>query len=56
MEYTDKAFNRLHRVEGQVCGVLDMMDKNRDCKDVVTQLSAIRSAVDKVMASIVVKT
>lgn len=55
MEYTDKVFNRLRRIEGQVRGVLDMMEKERDCKDVVTQLSAIRSAVDKTIASIVVE-
>ncbi|KUO95516.1 metal-sensitive transcriptional regulator [Ferroacidibacillus organovorans] len=54
MEYTDKMFNRLKRVEGQIRGVLEMMEKERDCKDVVTQLSAIRSAVDKAIAAIVV--
>lgn len=55
MEYTDKLFNRLRRIEGQVRGVLEMMDNGRDCKEVVTQLSAIRSAVDKTIAAIVVE-
>lgn len=55
MEYTDKMFNRLRRIEGQVRGVLDMMEKERDCKDVVTQLSAIRSAVDRAIAAVVVE-
>lgn len=55
VEYTDKMFNRLRRIEGQVRGVLEMMSNDRDCKDVVTQLSAIRSAVDKTIAAIVVE-
>lgn len=55
MEYTDKVFNRLRRIEGQIRGVLEMMSNDRDCKDVVTQLSAIRSAVDKTIATIVVE-
>ena len=55
LEYTDKIFNRLRRVEGQIRGVIEMMERCRDCKDVVTQLSAIRSAVDKTIASVVVE-
>lgn len=55
MEYTNKMYHRLRRIEGQIRGVLDMMEKDRDCKDVVTQLSAIRSAVDKTIAAIVVE-
>lgn len=55
MQYTDAMANRLRRIEGQIRGVLSMMDDKRDCRDVVTQLSAIRSAVDKVLASVVVE-
>lgn len=55
MEYTNKMFNRLRRIEGQIRGVIDMMDSERNCKDVVTQLSAVRSAVDKTIATIVVE-
>ncbi|MBO8162887.1 MAG: metal-sensitive transcriptional regulator [Brevibacillus sp.] len=53
MKYGDHIKNRLKRVEGQVRGVLSMMDTNKDCKDVVGQLTAIRSAVDKIIAVIV---
>lgn len=55
MEYTEAMLNRLRRVEGQVRGVVSMMEKTKDCKEVVTQLSAIRSAIDKVIATIVVE-
>lgn len=53
MEYTNSVRNRLRRIEGQIRGVLDMLDESRDCRDVVTQLTAIRGAVDKSIASIV---
>ena len=39
---------RLARVEGQVRGVAKMVDEDRYCIDVLTQLNAIRAAVDKV--------
>ncbi|CAM5783447.1 MULTISPECIES: metal-sensitive transcriptional regulator [Brevibacillus] len=53
MKYGDNVKNRLKRVEGQVRGVLSMMETDKDCKEVVSQLSAIRSAVDKAIALIV---
>lgn len=53
MMYDDDVKRRLRRVEGQVRGVLKMMEEEKDCKDVVSQLSAVRSAVDKAMAYIV---
>ncbi|MBM7703953.1 metal-sensitive transcriptional regulator [Metabacillus iocasae] len=53
MEYTDQTKNRLKRIEGQVRGVLRMMEEDKHCKDVVTQLSAVRSAVDRTIAQIV---
>jgi DNA-binding FrmR family transcriptional regulator len=40
--------NRLHRIEGQVRGVERMVDEDRYCIDVVTQISAIQAALDKV--------
>jgi DNA-binding FrmR family transcriptional regulator len=39
---------RLHRVEGQVRGVERMVDEDRYCIDVLTQISAIQAALDKV--------
>ncbi|WP_281884247.1 metal-sensitive transcriptional regulator [Paenibacillus sp. YYML68] len=53
MQYDDDMKRRLRRVEGQVRGVLKMMEEQQNCKDVVSQLSAVRSAVDKTMALIV---
>jgi DNA-binding FrmR family transcriptional regulator len=39
---------RLNRVEGQVRGVARMIDDNRYCIDILTQISALRSALDAV--------
>ncbi len=39
---------RLRRIEGQVRGVEKMVDEDRYCIDVVTQISAIQAALDKV--------
>jgi DNA-binding FrmR family transcriptional regulator len=36
---------RLRRIGGQVRGVERMVDENRDCRDVVTQLAAIKAAI-----------
>jgi len=44
---------RLSRIEGQVRGVIKMMDDEKHCKDVVSQLTAVRNAVDKTIAHIV---
>lgn len=52
-QYDDDVKKRLRRVEGQVRGVLRMMEEEKSCKDVVSQLSAVRSAVDKTMAYVV---
>ncbi|REE66748.1 DNA-binding FrmR family transcriptional regulator [Paenibacillus taihuensis] len=53
MQYDDDVKRRLKRVEGQIRGVLKMMDEEQHCKDVVAQLSAVRSAADKAIAYIV---
>ena len=39
---------RLARIEGQVRGVARMVDEDRYCIDVLTQISAIQAALDKV--------
>ena len=39
---------RLARIEGQVRGVSRMVDEDRYCIDVLTQISAIQAALDKV--------
>ncbi|OYD07120.1 metal-sensitive transcriptional regulator [Paludifilum halophilum] len=53
MQYSDDMKRRLRRIEGQIGGVLRMMEEEKSCKDVVSQLSAIRSAVDRATAYIV---
>lgn len=53
MEYDSKVKNRLKRIEGQIKGILKMMDEGKDCKDVITQLSASRSAIDRTIGVIV---
>jgi len=40
--------NRLRRIEGQVRGVQGMVEDDRYCIDVLTQISAIQAALDKV--------
>ena len=40
--------NRLKRIEGQVRGVEGMVEDDRYCIDVVTQITAIQAALDKV--------
>ena len=44
MEYNDQVKNRVKRMEGQLRGILKMMEEEKDCKEVITQLSAVRSA------------
>lgn len=39
--------NRLRRAEGQLGGVIRMLQEGRDCEDVVTQLAAVSRALDK---------
>jgi DNA-binding FrmR family transcriptional regulator len=38
---------RLKRVQGQLGGIIRMIEEGRDCKDVVTQLAAASRALDK---------
>ena len=47
-EAKDKLVSRLRRVEGQVRGVEGMLNDERDCQEILQQLSAIRSAVQSV--------
>jgi DNA-binding FrmR family transcriptional regulator len=38
---------RLHRVSGQLAGIERMLDDGRECKDVVTQISAAARALEQ---------
>jgi DNA-binding FrmR family transcriptional regulator len=49
----DKLIRRLQRIEGQVRGVRRMLEEDRDCADVVTQLAAIRGAVHQASVLVV---
>lgn len=54
MKFTDhsKELPRLNRISGQVEGVKKMIEKHMYCPDILTQLRAVRSAVNSVEASI----
>ncbi|MCE7793954.1 metal-sensitive transcriptional regulator [Salipaludibacillus sp. CUR1] len=55
MDYSSDMKNRLKRIEGQVRGVLKMMEDEKECQSIITQLSAVRSAVDRATAYVVAK-
>ena len=44
----DELNKRLRRIEGQVRGIEKMVDEDRYCIDVLTQISAVQAALDKV--------
>ena len=44
----DQLLDRLARIEGQVRGIARMVEQDRYCIDVLTQISAIQAALDKV--------
>jgi CsoR family transcriptional regulator, copper-sensing transcriptional repressor len=44
----DQLSKRLRRIEGQVRGVEGMVEDDRYCIDILTQISAIQAALDKV--------
>jgi DNA-binding FrmR family transcriptional regulator len=43
----DAVLNRLRRAQGQLAGVIAMIENGRDCADVVTQLAAVSRALDR---------
>ena len=45
---TEEITNRLKRVEGQVRGLQRMVEEERDCEAILTQLMAARAALDRV--------
>jgi CsoR family transcriptional regulator, copper-sensing transcriptional repressor len=44
----DQLLNRLRRIEGQVGGIERMVEEDRYCIDILTQISAVQAALDKV--------
>jgi len=55
LQYSKELMNRLKRLEGQVRGVIRMIEEEKHCKEVVSQLSAVRSATDRAIGYIVAK-
>ncbi|MDQ2756575.1 MAG: metal-sensitive transcriptional regulator [Actinomycetota bacterium] len=45
--------NRLRRAQGQLGGVIRLIEEGRDCKDVVMQLAAVNRALDRAGFAIV---
>ncbi|MBM7583577.1 DNA-binding FrmR family transcriptional regulator [Bacillus pakistanensis] len=53
MEYDKQVINRIKRAQGQISGVLRMMEQGEDCKDVITQMSAAKTALERSIGLIV---
>jgi DNA-binding FrmR family transcriptional regulator len=49
----DQLTTRLSRIEGQVRGIHRMVEEDRYCIDVLTQISAVQAALDKVALGLV---
>jgi DNA-binding FrmR family transcriptional regulator len=45
--------NRIKRAQGQLAGVLRLLEEGRDCEEVVTQLAAVSKALDRAGFAIV---
>ena len=48
----DALTKRLHRIEGQVRGVERMIEEDRYCIDVLTQIAAVKTALEQVAAKV----
>ncbi|WP_243385108.1 metal-sensitive transcriptional regulator [Bacillus kexueae] len=53
MEYTQQMKNRIKRIEGQLRGILKMMEEGKDCREIVTQMSAARNGLDRTIGVVV---
>lgn len=53
VESTRPVINRLRRAQGQLAGVVRMLEEERDCAEVVTQLAAVSKALDRAGYSLV---
>lgn len=52
MSASRATINRLRRVEGQVRGIIAMIEDNRYCIDILHQMQAVKAALAKVESSI----
>jgi DNA-binding FrmR family transcriptional regulator len=46
-EAVGQVLNRLRRAQGQLAGVISMVESGRECTEVVTQLAAVSRALDR---------
>ncbi|WP_308358555.1 metal-sensitive transcriptional regulator [Streptomyces sp. HD1123-B1] len=46
-EELKSVLNRLRRAQGQIAGIIKMIEDGRDCEDVITQLAAVSRALDR---------
>ncbi|MDM6584514.1 persulfide-sensing transcriptional repressor CstR [Staphylococcus aureus] len=53
MTYDKKMINRINRIQGQLNGVVKMMEEEKDCKDIITQLSASKGSIQCLMGIII---
>ena len=42
-----KILNRIKRTKGQMTGIIDMMEKEKNCLEIVNQLKAVKSSIEK---------
>lgn len=43
----DSVVKRLKRAQGQIGGIVSMIEQGRDCKEIVTQVAAVSKALDR---------
>ncbi|HAR5874168.1 TPA: metal-sensitive transcriptional regulator [Staphylococcus pseudintermedius] len=43
----------MNRIQGQLNGVVKMMEEEKDCKDIITQLSASKGSIQRLMGIII---
>lgn len=52
-EHKDQVLKRLKRAEGQVRGIARMVEEDKYCIDVLTQVNAVRAALDKAAVELI---
>ncbi|AZI58857.1 transcriptional regulator [Nakamurella antarctica] len=52
-EGMDVIVKRLRRAQGQIGGILKMLEEGRDCEDVITQVAAVSKAIDRAGIAII---
>ena len=53
VDQMQSVIKRLNRAQGQIGGIVRMIEEGRDCKDVVTQLAAVSKALDRAGFSVI---